>query len=276
MASEPRTGKADNQVAGTDEVLQRTDLSMTAKVVYAEIVDRIGKNGVAWPNYSQLAASLGTTERAVRRAVAHLLELEEPLLKLRNRRKRGCINRYALPDVSDSEKRTDETSDVPPGVRTDETSDRSDETSDQNGRCVRFNNQTKNQTHQPDQESAREPSRKQAPAKRPSARDPASWERASEHLVDGVLKTDAFEAKWNEWTTFRSELGKPLRTDATVRKQIRDLEKWGHDDACKAIDESIGHQWTGLFKPDAVRGARPFSASRLEAKPGKYSKKKTA
>lgn len=62
------------------------------------------------------------------------------------------------------------------------------------------------------------------------------------------LHTAAFETAWHEWQRYRAEAKKPL-TPSTVRKQLRVLERMGHDGAIASIEQSIANGWQGLFEP---------------------------
>ena len=53
-------------------VRERTELTMTAKVVYATLVQHASEDGVAWPSQATLAKELGCTDRCVRSAVGVL------------------------------------------------------------------------------------------------------------------------------------------------------------------------------------------------------------
>lgn len=55
------------------EIAQRKDLSGTAKLVYAAIVDRLGSRGVAWPSERKIAEDIGASRNAVRRAIGNLV-----------------------------------------------------------------------------------------------------------------------------------------------------------------------------------------------------------
>ena len=53
-------------------LLARPDLTATAKLVLAYLIDRSGLKGVAWPSVRRIAGEIGVGERAVRRAVHQL------------------------------------------------------------------------------------------------------------------------------------------------------------------------------------------------------------
>lgn len=61
------------------------------------------------------------------------------------------------------------------------------------------------------------------------------------------LDTKKFRAEWAKWVQHRKEIKKTL-TPSTVKTQLKDLEKWGHDNAITSIHRSIRNGWTGLFE----------------------------
>ena len=69
-------------------------LSPLAKLVYAEVVNRIGRNGESWPSVRGLARDLGASSGGIRLALG-VLEREKLLTV--ERAKRGAPNRYRLP-----------------------------------------------------------------------------------------------------------------------------------------------------------------------------------
>lgn len=72
------------------DVLARTDLSSTAKLVYSIIVDRVGRNGHSWPGIRRIALDTGTTPKPVLKAIAKL----ESAGLLEVERGHGRSNRY--------------------------------------------------------------------------------------------------------------------------------------------------------------------------------------
>lgn len=77
------------------KILRRTDLTPIAKLVYGYIAFRLGSNENAWPGQDTIARDLGVSERAVRLAVASLIEAG---LVLAVRRGLGQTNLYRLAD----------------------------------------------------------------------------------------------------------------------------------------------------------------------------------
>jgi hypothetical protein len=88
----------------------------------------------------------------------------------------------------------------------------------------------------------------------------------SETVFPESLQTDAFRETWSDWERHRIEIGKRL-TPTTVGRQLRKLEKIGHDDAIRSIDQSISNGWTGLFEP---RSDNRSTASRDRQEASRY------
>jgi len=76
-----------------------------------------------------------------------------------------------------------------------------------------------------------------------------------------VLQTDAFRAAWSEWVQYRRESRKPL-TASTATKQLKQLEKFGHDSAIASITASITAGWQGIFDQGDGRGPATSAARR--------------
>ncbi|HQE29953.1 MAG TPA: hypothetical protein PL151_19550 [Phycisphaerae bacterium] len=77
---------------------------------------------------------------------------------------------------------------------------------------------------------------------------PDPWRLATEAMSTDALRTDAFRAAWLEWDEYRSQARKSL-APATIKKQIGQLERFGHDAAIQSIQASITNGWQGLFAP---------------------------
>lgn len=60
------------------------------------------------------------------------------------------------------------------------------------------------------------------------------------------LRTAAFDAAWQEWKTFRTEIRKKL-TPTSIRKQFKDLSEVGEVRAIATINISISNSYQGLF-----------------------------
>jgi len=80
----------------------RTDLTSTAKLAHAAIVDRMGRNGQSWPGLPTLAEDIGVCRSTAQQAV---LDLERAGLLMVERRA-GCVHHYRLPTADPSEIQT--------------------------------------------------------------------------------------------------------------------------------------------------------------------------
>jgi hypothetical protein len=74
------------------DLLARRDLTTTAKLVYASLWDRAGDKNSCWPSQQTIADDVGISSRAVRIALAQLLEAGE----IEVDHFRGRPNRYRL------------------------------------------------------------------------------------------------------------------------------------------------------------------------------------
>ena len=89
-----------------------------------------------------------------------------------------------------------------------------------------------------------------------------------ETKIPKKLDTDAFNKAWLEWVQYRKESRKKL-TPSTIRYQLKRLEKWGHDRAIAAIEETITQGWVGLREPGDA-SSKAAHATRIQAPPGEY------
>lgn len=96
-----------------------------------------------------------------------------------------------------------------------------------------------------------------------------SWAWVLEAMKTDILKTDEFRKAWEDWARHRAER-KPKLTRTSVVRQIRRLEKLGHDRAVAAIDHSIASGYQGIWEPREATQQPP--PGRISGKPGKYAK----
>ncbi len=89
---------AERYVKLTNEIRRRADLTAAAKLVYADLVDRMGKKGVCWPGLRRLAADNGVTKSTAQAAIA---SLEAAGLIVIERTAGGRSNRYRVPSPAD-------------------------------------------------------------------------------------------------------------------------------------------------------------------------------
>lgn len=100
----------------------------------------------------------------------------------------------------------------------------------------------------------------ETPAERDFNRVVLSWAKTD------VLNTQEFRGAWRDWVQYRKEIRKPL-TKTTIQRQVRRLEKWGHDKAIAAIDNSITNGWQGLFEPIGQGAKLSRGSGRVRDKP---------
>ena len=76
------------------QIASRSDLTATAKVIYAIIKYRVGVNGCCWPGLRRIARDAGINPKSSQRAVYQLRQVG---LLLIEKRHRGQSNSYQLP-----------------------------------------------------------------------------------------------------------------------------------------------------------------------------------
>lgn len=82
---------------------ERKELTMTAKVLYATLVQHANDEGVAWPSQETLAQEMGCTDRCVRSGLAlleehGLIETQQPGLGASNRYRFGWHEWMGIPE----------------------------------------------------------------------------------------------------------------------------------------------------------------------------------
>ncbi len=85
------------------DVLGRKDLTPTAKLVFAEIVDRMRGKPTSWPGVRTIADSIGMTDKPVTCAIR---VLERAGFLVVDRRDSGQCNIYSLPQPATEKRRT--------------------------------------------------------------------------------------------------------------------------------------------------------------------------
>ena len=78
-------------------ILRRRDVSSTAKLVYAFIVDAMRSNGSSWPGRRAIEAGIGVSGKPVTKAVK---DLEAVGLIIVKRQGHGRCNIYSLPKTA--------------------------------------------------------------------------------------------------------------------------------------------------------------------------------
>jgi len=87
-------------------------------------------------------------------------------------------------------------------------------------------------------------------------RDPSNYEPE----MPENLKTEIFIQTWGEWLSYRRMRKLAAYKPQTLDKQLAELSDWGHDEAIRAINDSIRQNWQGLFPPkNSSAGGRKAS-----------------
>lgn len=76
--------------------------------------------------------------------------------------------------------------------------------------------------------------------------------------IPETLNTEDFRTAWGEWLAYRAER-KPKVTPKSAKVAFGRMEGWGPVLAVRAIRESIGNSWQGIFEPRDNGRAAPFS-----------------
>lgn len=228
----------------TTDVLQRRDLSSTAKLVYAVLADRIGHNGSCWPGQRRLAADCGVNVKAAHRAID---ELATAGLIMRERGRlsgprSGRTCKYRLASVPESA-----AANVPEAGTSETTNVRESHTLNVP------DSQTLAKAERSRNGHSNVPGSQTKPTKGTKPKS-VSMRGAQDVALPLLLNTPEFRAAWQDWQTYRHEARKPL-TPSTAKAQLGKLEKMGHEQSIAAIRRSIEHGWAGLFAEDDRRTA---------------------
>jgi len=196
-------------------IMRRRDLSATAKLLYARLLQYQGKNDVAWPSINTLAAEIGITGRCV---ITHLKALKDAKLITveKGSRYRGS-NRYHLPSL------TSDGNIISDGKGTTDGS---------------ISGSSDGNSTSPVMETSLKENRK------------TSKKKSNSNLnivFPDSLKSPEFETAWNEYVEHRRQLRKPL-TPLAAQKQLAKLAAIGMARAIAAINHSIANGWSGIFE----------------------------
>ena len=208
------------------DILARTDLSMTAKVVYAVIWDAMRGRDTARVGYGSIAKRSGASRRAIVDAVAQLVARTD-LEVSRGGRGAGKTNSYRLRCTdADSALGKGADSAIPPVQNPPTTSADSAILPGQIPHGISDQTTTKTKTK-----------RAQAPS--------FSWKEIQPQLKGTALDTPEFGETWAAWVAHRREIRKPLTT-TTVTRQLKRLKEYGHDLAKAALEFSIERGYQGF------------------------------
>ena len=208
------------------EVLARRDLPPAAKLIYASIVDRIGRKGYSYPGVRRIAEDCGCSPGTVKTAVDQLADAG--LLVVEHGTGPRGSNRYRLPVQNLSAQNPNAGAQELNAAR-----------SDFDTKPIPSN---------------------QTPLTKPQARPKSDpWQTAVTAMTGDALKTEEFKSAWLDWVQHRAEIRKPL-TPMTIRGQIRQLEKLGLEQATETLERSIANGWQGLFPTTGKRGGKDRTA----------------
>jgi len=91
-------------------------------------------------------------------------------------------------------------------------------------------------------------------------RTPSSIASSYEPEIPENLKTDEFMQTWGDWLNYRRARKLATYKPQSADKQLAELSEWGHDEAIRAINDSIRQNYQGLFPPkNSAAGGRKAS-----------------
>ena len=216
-------------------LLRRRDVSATAKLLYARLLQYQGDNETAWPAVGTLAAEIGVHRS---RVIVHTQNLEKQgLLKVERRVGYRATNRYRLLIPTGSGNATScETRLV---VKCDLTG---------SGNATPLVAETL-----PKENKKRFKEVDQSPVEIPPS-----------------LNVPNFLKAWKEFEQHRRELRKKL-TPLAARKQLASLAAIGPDRAVIAINHSIKSSWLSIHEPQGGNHDNTNRSGRITGTPGRYA-----
>jgi len=239
----------------------RKDLTASAKLIFAVLLDRVGDNGHCWPGYDRVARDAGLSRTAVIESVKRLVSIGIISIVKRD----GLSNLYEIRTGTES-------------VRVD------------NPNGGQSGNRTSASTEnvpEPDQLNQTHITRpKEIPASGAAGLFPddgmekSGGKQAKEEIVipEKLAAIPGFSEAWQEWLEYRKE----RRLTCTPRTLIRQLKLLAeHPDPVQCIEASIRNGWQGIFEAKGnsndsrqAGGNRKFEAANQQ--PGKFDRKPRA
>lgn len=220
----------------------KLDQPVAPKLILLAFADYADDEGLCWPAISAIALRVKLSVRQVRRHVA-VLRREGQLLVVRPGLGRYSPVTYQVAAVlrGDAGDRDASTSGVSPVTVRGDTQGRKGDTGDRKG-C--HGCQT---THHEPSEPPRTTRRARVKV------DVFDWKA----VLPASLDTSAFKTAYAEWLADRKERRLP-NTRRAITMQLKLCERWGHDDAIRAIENATAGSWKGLFPPDkpSARGGQ--------------------
>lgn len=222
----------------------------TTKFVLVKLADNANDDGVCWPSYNHIADQCEISRRSAMRHVKILVELGLVAVTYRSGEKGNSSNIFRLKLDSDT----------------------SDKLSPPSQEVV-------TEDHQPSDTQTPPPSDTVSP------RTSHSFEPVSEpkktikksRLENSELPEELNTVAWGQWLDYRSKLKKPFKTSRGERRAMNELIKLSQGDQTlqqRIVDQSIDHEWLGLFELKANRGgyqAKPM-ANQIGAADADYSR----
>lgn len=206
-------------------IAARRDIRPTAKIVYAAILDRIGRNSKSWAGAARLGEDTGLHRETVLAAADQLAKAG--LLAVRKGGLR-VTNEYSIPNGEGSGK-------LP----------------------LAENNRYRKTTASA---VGKQPPA-QAEENRCNQTDPITRPNNVATPIPESLDTPAFREAWAQWVHFRKEARYPM-PPTTVKAQLAKLAKAGPDVAAKMIEQSIANGWRGLFPLREDQQVKGFTAAK--------------
>ncbi|MFV0449812.1 MAG: helix-turn-helix domain-containing protein [Vibrio sp.] len=222
----------------------------TTKFVLVKLADNANDDGVCWPSYNHIADQCEISRRSAMRHVKILVELGLVAVTYRSGEKGNSSNVFRLKlDSVTSDKLS------PPS------------------------NEVVTEDHQPSYTQSPPPSDTVSP------RTSHSFEPVSEpkktikksRLENSELPEQLNTVAWAQWLDYRSKLKKPFKTPRGERRAMNELIKLSQGDQTmqqRIVDQSIDHEWLGLFELKANRGgyqSKPM-ANQIGAAGADYSR----
>jgi len=243
-------------------VATRTDLTATAKLVYAAISDHIGHNEQGWPGYRLLAQELGVNVKAAQRGVEALVEAG---LMTVTPGGFGRSNRYSIPDprtVPETGTLFVPLPNIQSAPETGTVDDNANRT--RNGSAPETGAPPKRVQGVPEMGTVAPPKRVQNQTD-PLTR-PIKSRRAQEipdpktALLPTPLDTPECRSALSDWLAYKTESRKPYKTERGWQAQLTRLSAWGSARVVAAVAWSMSQNYQGLFEEGNSSGARPASA----------------
>lgn len=208
-------------------IRRRKDLSPAAKLVFGDLIDRLGENTEAWPSIRLLAMDNGLSERGVQKAIEQLQKLKLVGV-IAGGGSRSNSNRYIILSTGE------QSSPVNPvrGCK---------EFTPEQSAPVRVN---------------RVPSTGEQSANEPIKEPPKVTTKTE---FPSELDNDAFKTAWAEWLQHKGRKYKPLGQ----KKQLNALSEMGSVRAIAAINHSLAQGWQGIYEGNG-NGRSNFKPYRTE------------